>query len=169
MVALRRFRNPGPSFADLVPYAGLVDDGVILLKDGSLIGRAEDAELRRVWRQRLDDHDGNAPGEGGIVRWLALTDDLGLDRDYVISERGILPGTKFSVEAYVHFVRERSLLEAVASSLPPSATITSAAPASHADFAARPIDAASFSAGMITENRTSQPRRNRPKRGTDAD
>ena len=37
MVALRRFRNPGPSFADLVPYAGLVDDGVILLKDGSLM------------------------------------------------------------------------------------------------------------------------------------
>jgi type IV secretion system protein VirB4 len=37
MVALRRFRNPGPSFADLVPYAGLVDDGIILLKDGSLL------------------------------------------------------------------------------------------------------------------------------------
>lgn len=37
MVALRRFRNPGPSFADLVPYAGLVDDGIILLKDGSLM------------------------------------------------------------------------------------------------------------------------------------
>jgi type IV secretion system protein TrbE len=37
MVALHRFRNPGPSFADLVPYAGLVDDGVILLKDGSLM------------------------------------------------------------------------------------------------------------------------------------
>jgi type IV secretion system protein VirB4 len=37
MVALRRFRNSGPSFADLVPYAGLVADGVILLKDGSLM------------------------------------------------------------------------------------------------------------------------------------
>ncbi len=37
MLALRRFRHPGPSFADLVPYAGLVDDGVILLKDGSLL------------------------------------------------------------------------------------------------------------------------------------
>jgi type IV secretion system protein VirB4 len=37
MVALRSFRNPGPSFADLVPYAGLVDDGIILLKDGSLL------------------------------------------------------------------------------------------------------------------------------------
>lgn len=26
MVALRAFRQPGPSFADLVPYAGLVDN-----------------------------------------------------------------------------------------------------------------------------------------------
>lgn len=37
MVALRSFRHSGPSFADLVPYAGLVDDGVVLLKDGSLM------------------------------------------------------------------------------------------------------------------------------------
>lgn len=37
MVALKRFRATGPSFADLVPYAGLVDNGVLLLKDGSLM------------------------------------------------------------------------------------------------------------------------------------
>lgn len=37
MVNLRRFRSPDPSFADLVPYAGLVDNGIILLKDGSLM------------------------------------------------------------------------------------------------------------------------------------
>ena len=37
MVALKRFRAAGPSFADLVPYAGLVDNGVLLLKDGSLM------------------------------------------------------------------------------------------------------------------------------------
>jgi coenzyme PQQ biosynthesis protein C len=86
-------------------------------KDAALISRTEDAELRRVWRQRLVDHDGEQPGEGGIARWLALTDGLGLDRDYVVSMRGALPATRFAVEAYVRFVRERSLLEAVASSL----------------------------------------------------
>ena len=32
-------------------------------------------------------------------------------------ERGILPATRFAVDAYVHFVRDRSLLEAIASSL----------------------------------------------------
>lgn len=89
----------------------------IPLKDASLIARAEDPALRREWRQRLADHDGDAPGTGGIARWLALTDGLGLDRDYVASAQGVLPATKFAVDAYVRFVREKSLLEAVASSL----------------------------------------------------
>jgi coenzyme PQQ biosynthesis protein C len=86
-------------------------------KDAALIARSEDSELRRLWRQRLVDHDGEAPGEGGLARWLALTDGLGLDRAYVVSKHAALPATKFAVEAYVRFVRERSLLEAVASSL----------------------------------------------------
>ncbi|WP_454858993.1 conjugal transfer protein TrbE [Rhizobium binxianense] len=37
MVSLASFRQSGPSFADLVPYAGLVANGVMLLKDGSLM------------------------------------------------------------------------------------------------------------------------------------
>jgi len=89
----------------------------IPMKDAALIARAEDPELRRIWRQRLVDHDGERAGEGGIARWLALTDGLGLDRDYVMSGDGVLPATRFAVDAYVRFVRERSLLEAVASSL----------------------------------------------------
>lgn len=89
----------------------------IPVKDAALIARAEDPELRRIWRQRLVDHDGERAGEGGIARWLALTDGLGLDRDYVMSGDGVLPATRFAVDAYVRFVRERSLLEAVASSL----------------------------------------------------
>ncbi|HEX2116177.1 MAG TPA: pyrroloquinoline-quinone synthase PqqC [Alphaproteobacteria bacterium] len=86
-------------------------------KDAGLISRTDDPELRRIWRQRLVDHDGEQEGQGGIARWLALTDGLGLDRDYVVSTRGVLPATRFAVDAYVRFVRERSLLEAVASSL----------------------------------------------------
>jgi coenzyme PQQ biosynthesis protein C len=89
----------------------------IPLKDAGLIARCEDAAIRREWRSRLVDHDGSAEGEGGIARWLKLTGGLGLDSDYVISTRGILPGTRFAVDAYVRFVRERSLLEAIASSL----------------------------------------------------
>ena len=66
---------------------------------------------------RILDHDGSAGEEGGIERWLVLTDVLGLDRSYVVSMEGALPATRFAVEAYVNFVRERTLLEAVASSL----------------------------------------------------
>jgi coenzyme PQQ biosynthesis protein C len=86
-------------------------------KDASLIARCEHQATRREWRSRLVDHDGEREGEGGIARWLKLCDGVGLDRDYVTSLRGLLPATRFAVEAYVHFVREKSLLEAVASSL----------------------------------------------------
>lgn len=90
---------------------------MIPIKDASLIARADDPAFRREWRSRLVDHDGEREGEGGIARWLKLTDGLGLDRDYVVSTKGILPGTRFAVDAYVRFVREHTLLEAVASSL----------------------------------------------------
>lgn len=86
-------------------------------KDASLIARCDDSDVRREWRSRLVDHDGAHAGDGGIARWLKLTDGLGLDRDYVMSLRGLLPATKFAVDAYVQFVREKSLLEAIASSL----------------------------------------------------
>src|SRR4029077_3285713 len=90
---------------------------MIPLKDASLIARCEDSAIRREWRSRLHDHDGEHEGDGGIARWLKLTDGLGLDRDYVTSLQGLLPTTRFAVEAYVHFVAEKSLLEAIASSL----------------------------------------------------
>lgn len=90
---------------------------MIPIKDAAILSRMPTPELRRAWRQRLVDHDGEAPGTGGIARWLALTDSLGLERDYVVSTRGLLPATRYAVDAYVHFVRERSLLEAIASSL----------------------------------------------------
>jgi len=89
----------------------------IPLKDASLIARCDDSALRREWRSRLVDHDGAAEGEGGIARWLKLTDGVGLDRNDVVALRGILPATRFAVDAYVAFVRDKTLLEAVASSL----------------------------------------------------
>ncbi|MEZ5932514.1 MAG: pyrroloquinoline-quinone synthase PqqC [Alphaproteobacteria bacterium] len=90
---------------------------MIPVKDSAIMARMTDPALRREWRQRVVDHDGEAPGDGGIERWLKLTDGLALDRDYVMSTDGILPGTRYAVEAYVHFVREKTLLEAIASSL----------------------------------------------------
>ena len=86
-------------------------------KDATLLARLPTAELRREWRRRIEDHDGTEPGTGGVARWLMLTDGLGLDRDYVESLDGLLPATRFSVDAYVNFVRDRSILAAIASSL----------------------------------------------------
>jgi coenzyme PQQ biosynthesis protein C len=86
-------------------------------KDAAILARIDDPALRRAWRGRIVDHDGERDGEGGIARWLALTDALGLPRSDVTGARGLLPATRFAVDAYVTFVRERSLLEAIASSL----------------------------------------------------
>lgn len=89
----------------------------IPMKDAGLMSRTSDPDLRREWIRRISDHDGSDPDAGGIERWLRLTGGLGLDAAYVKSETGILPATKFAVDAYVNYVREHSLLQAVASSL----------------------------------------------------
>lgn len=89
----------------------------IPIKDAVVISRFRDRDTRIEWRHRISDHDGDIGTEGGIERWIKLTEGLGLDTDYVESAEGILPATRFAVEAYVHFVREKSPLEAIASSL----------------------------------------------------
>ena len=89
----------------------------IPMKDAAFMSRVEDPDLRRIWRSRIEDHDGTTENEGGIRRWLRLAEAVGLDRDYVASTEGVLPATKFAVDAYVRYVREKTLLEAVAASL----------------------------------------------------
>lgn len=86
-------------------------------KDAALLSNMTDRDLRREWQHRYLEHDGYLEDEGGIERWLRLTTALGLDRDYVLSAQGILPGTRFACDAYWHFVRDRSTLEGIASSL----------------------------------------------------
>ncbi len=90
---------------------------MIPIKDATVLTRMTDPALRREWRRRIEDHDGRHEGDGGVERWIRLTDGLGLDRQAVMSARFILPATRFAVEAYVEFCRTRSLLEAIASSL----------------------------------------------------
>ncbi|WP_246020847.1 pyrroloquinoline-quinone synthase PqqC [Paracoccus subflavus] len=89
----------------------------IPMKDAAFMSRVEDPDLRRHWRKRIEDHDGTVAEGGGIRRWLALAQAVGLDPDYVASGVGIMPATRFAVDAYVRFVREMPLLDAVAASL----------------------------------------------------
>ena len=89
----------------------------IPMKDAAFMSRVDDPDLRRRWRKRIEDHDGGVEEGGGIRRWLALARAVGLDPDYVAGGTGILPATRFAVDAYVRFVRDMPLLDAVAASL----------------------------------------------------
>ncbi|MDX5414368.1 MAG: pyrroloquinoline-quinone synthase PqqC [Rhodobacterales bacterium] len=89
----------------------------IPMKDAAFMSRCSDPAMRRAWRSRIEDHDGGVDEGGGLRRWLKLAEAVGLDPDYVASGRGVLPATRFAVEAYVRYVRDMPLLQAVASSL----------------------------------------------------
>ena len=89
----------------------------IPMKDAAFMSRCADPAMRREWRSRIEDHDGGVAEGGGIRRWLKLAEAVGLDPDYVASGRGVLPATQFAVDAYIRYVRDMPLLQAVASSL----------------------------------------------------
>jgi pyrroloquinoline-quinone synthase len=89
----------------------------IPIKDAIILSRSEDSGFRRAWRKRVLDHDGDATPEGGIERWLRLGEATGLDRERILRCDEILPGVRYAVDAYLKLVGDRSLLEAVASSL----------------------------------------------------
>lgn len=89
----------------------------IPMKDCALMARVTDPTLRSEWAQRVVDHDGSREGPGGVARWLRLCEALGLDPADVAAERGILPTTRHAVDAYVRYVADRPLIQAVASSL----------------------------------------------------
>jgi pyrroloquinoline-quinone synthase len=89
----------------------------IPLKDAAIMANCPEVEVRRVWIQRILDHDGTSSERGGIDSWLALGEALGVDRDELVSERQVLPGVRYAVDAYVTFARRAPWIEAVASSL----------------------------------------------------
>jgi pyrroloquinoline-quinone synthase len=89
----------------------------IPIKDAAILARADDPAFRRAWGKRILDHDGDGTRPGGIEKWLRLVQATGLSPAQAIQGEGILPATNYAVEAYVDFVRSRTLLEAVASSL----------------------------------------------------
>jgi pyrroloquinoline-quinone synthase len=89
----------------------------IPLKDAAIMSNCPEVEVRREWIQRIIDHDGTAERTGGIESWLRLGEALGVTREELESERGVLPGVRYAVDAYVNFARQRPWIEAVASSL----------------------------------------------------
>jgi pyrroloquinoline-quinone synthase len=89
----------------------------IPIKDALILSKSEDPAFRRMWIHRIYDHDGSEAGQGGLELWLRLADGVHLDREVTESCRAVLPGVRFACDSYVELVRQRSLVEAVASSL----------------------------------------------------
>jgi pyrroloquinoline-quinone synthase len=89
----------------------------IPIKDAAILSNMPDRDHRRQWITRILDHDGTQGDEGGIHAWLTLGEAVGLTREEVSSQRRVLPGVRFAVDAYINFARRAPWQEAVCSSL----------------------------------------------------
>lgn len=86
-------------------------------KDAAILANCPDRAVRRRWIQRIIDHDGRDGDEGGIEAWVQLGMACGLSREDIVSQKLVLPGVRFAVDAYVNFARSAPWQEAVCSSL----------------------------------------------------
>src|SRR4051794_41890725 len=88
---VERLRAQGSRYHNLHPFHVRMDGGeltreelrrwvanrfyyqrCIPLKDAAILANCPDVEVRREWITRIIDHDGTAPGSGGIESWLRL-------------------------------------------------------------------------------------------------
>lgn len=86
-------------------------------KDAAILASCPERDVRRLWIQRILDHDGREGDEGGIEAWLRLGEAVGLERAELIDLRHVLPGVRFAVDAYLRFAQTAPWQEAAASSL----------------------------------------------------
>ncbi|MEQ8428262.1 MAG: pyrroloquinoline-quinone synthase PqqC [Gammaproteobacteria bacterium] len=89
----------------------------IPIKDAAIMSNCPDRDTRRMWVQRIIDHDGTEGDEGGIEAWLQLAEAVGLTREEVTSYKHVLPGVRFAIDAYTNFARRATWQEAASSSL----------------------------------------------------
>jgi pyrroloquinoline-quinone synthase len=89
----------------------------IPIKDALILSKSEDPTFRRAWIRRIHDHDGTEDGDGGLALWGQLARGVGLDEKDMLSLQSVLPDVRLACDEYVSFVRNASLVEAVAASL----------------------------------------------------
>jgi pyrroloquinoline-quinone synthase len=98
----------------------------IPIKDALIVAKAEDQAFRKIWVQRLLDHDGrgdprdpSTAGEApaGLELWRRLGGALGLSESELASGEHLLPEVKAACDEYVEGVRAAELVTAVAYSL----------------------------------------------------
>jgi pyrroloquinoline-quinone synthase len=86
-------------------------------KDAAILANCDDRAVRRIWVERILNHDGHANDPGGIEAWLRLAEAVGCQRERVEQLNEVLPGVRFAVDAYLNFARLAPWQEAVCSSL----------------------------------------------------
>ena len=90
-------------------------------KDAAILANMPDREHRRLWIERILDHDGygdyNGSAAGGIEAWTRLGEAVGIPREELWSLQGVAPAVRFACDAYVNFAASAPWQEAVCSSL----------------------------------------------------
>lgn len=90
-------------------------------KDAAILANMPDREHRRLWVERILDHDGHGdhqgPNAGGIEAWTRLGEAVGIPRDELWSLQHVVPAVRFACDAYVNFAAKAPWQEAVCSSL----------------------------------------------------
>lgn len=90
-------------------------------KDAAILANMPDRAHRRLWIERILDHDGHGDHEGsaagGIEAWTRLGEAVGIPREELWSLQHVVPAVRFACDAYVHFAASAPWQEAVCSSL----------------------------------------------------
>ena len=90
-------------------------------KDAAILANMPDRAHRRLWVERILDHDGYGDYEGcaagGMEAWTQLGLAVGLSREELWSLQGVAPAVRFACDAYVNFAAKAPWQEAVCSSL----------------------------------------------------
>ena len=89
----------------------------IPLKDAAVLSNCPDRATRRLWVERILDHDGHGDEPGGIESWVQLATAVGLTATELWSQEHVVPGVRFAVDAYVNFARQQPWQESVCASL----------------------------------------------------
>lgn len=90
-------------------------------RDAAILANMPDRAHRRVWIERLLDHDGyddyEGSAAGGLEAWTQLALAVGLTRKDLWSLQGVAPAVRFACDAYVNFASRAPWQEAVCASL----------------------------------------------------
>ena len=90
-------------------------------KDAAILANMSDRTHRRLWIERILDHDGygdyQGSAAGGMEAWTRLGEAVGIAREELWSLQGVAPAVRFACDAYVNFATSAPWQEAVCSSL----------------------------------------------------